>query len=134
MHVWIEDGLTPCAGIGCHDRSDNVDKLCEAGNLHTVCVAQECDQHASDEKCILKVVNILKLMRCTYPFFQFLILFVAVIPYVPLIEGEVDLFLAVFFRFDCIADCNYTGDEIIHTLGACQKIKRIICIISVILV
>lgn len=97
MHVWIEDRLTPCTGIGCHDRSDNVDKLCEAGNLDTVCVAQECDQHASDEKCILKVVNILKLMRCAYPFLQLLILLIAVIPYVPLIEGKVNLLFAVFF-------------------------------------
>ena len=134
MHVWIEDRLTPCTGIGCHDRSDNVDKLCEAGNLDTVCVAQECDQHASDEKCILKVVNILKLMRCAYPFLQLLILLIAVIPYVPLIEGKVNLLFTVFFCFDCITDRNYTGDEIIHALGACQEIDSIICIISVVLV
>ena len=96
-------------------------------------MAQECDQHASDEKCILKVVNILKLMRSAYPFLQLLILLIAVIPYVPLIEGKVNLLFAVFFRFDCITDRNYTGDEIIHALGASQKFSGIVFLIAVVL-
>ena len=33
-----------------------------------------------------------------------------------------------------LTDRNYTGDEIIHALGACQEIDSIICIISVVLV
>ena len=82
---------------------------------------------------ILKIIYILQLMRRLHPFFQLRISFIAVIPYIPLIEGEVDLFLAVFFRFDCIADRNNTGDEIIHSLGACQEINGVICIISIVL-
>ncbi len=89
----IEDRLSPGSGIGGHDRSDHVDQLGQAGDLDTVCVAKKGDEKASHEKGILKVVDILQLVRRFAPFLQLFIGFMGVVPDVPFVKGEVDLFL-----------------------------------------
>ena len=37
---WIEDRQLPCcsAALICHDRCDNINQLCQAGNLYSVCM------------------------------------------------------------------------------------------------
>ena len=68
-----------------------------------------------------------------YPFFQLLILFITVVPYVPLIEGKIDLFFSMLLCFYSIADGNHSWDKIIHALGACQKIGSVSRCISIVL-
>ena len=82
----IEDSLSPGSGIGGHDRSDDVDQLGQAGDLDTVCVAKKGDEKASHEKGILKVVDILQLVRRFAPFLQLFIGFMGVVPDVPFVK------------------------------------------------
>ena len=72
-------------------------------------------------------------MWCLDPFFQFFICFVAVIPDIPLIEGQVNILFAVFLCFDSITDTYDTGDKIIHSLGTSQKIRGIVITVSIVL-
>ena len=133
VHVWIKNSLTPCTCIGSHDRCDNIYKLCQAGHFHTVRMTEQCDQHTSYQKGILKIIDILQLVWRLPPFFQFLIRFIAVIPYIPLIKGQMDPLFGMLLRTHCVADADYAGDEIIHSLGICKKIRRVICSIAIIL-
>ena len=72
-------------------------------------------------------------MRCLHPFLQFFVLLVAVVPYVPLVKGKVDLFFAMFLCFYSITDGNHTGDKIIHAFGACKEIRSVTRLISIVL-
>ena len=72
-------------------------------------------------------------MWCLDPFFQFFICLVAVIPYIPFIEGQVNILFAVFLCFDSITDTYNTGDKIIHSLGTCQEIRGIVIAVSIVL-
>ena len=87
VHIWIEYGLTPGACIRCHDRCDYIDQLGQAGDLHSVRMSQHGDQHASYQKRVFKVIDILQLVRRLIPRLDFLVLLVAVIPHVPLVKG-----------------------------------------------
>ena len=69
------------------------------------------DQHASNQKGIFKIINILKLMWSLSPFFQFLVGCIAVIPHIPLIKGKVNALFAMLFRTDSVADADYAGNK-----------------------
>ena len=43
-----------------------------------------------------------------YPFFQLSILFNAVVPYVPFVEGKIDLFFSMLLYFYSISDGNHS--------------------------
>ena len=127
------NGLHPCPGIRSHDRRNNVDQLRQACNLYTVRMAEHGDHHSGNQKRILKIINIFQLMRCLAPTLQLFILFVGVIPHVPLIKGQVDRFFLPFFCLYRIADGQDFTDKLIHIHRICQEFRRIVFLISVIL-
>ena len=133
MHVGIENGLSPCAGIGGHDGRNHVHKLCQTGDLYTVGMAQQGDEHASHQKGVFKIIDILQLVWSLHPFFQLLVRFVAVIPDVPLIKGKIDLLLAPLFGLHAVRDGQNGRNEFIHSLGICQKFRRVVVPVSIVL-
>ena len=127
MHEGVIDRLCPApAAVSRHDRSNHVDKLCEAGNLDSIGVAKQRDQHGANQQRILKVVDILQQRKCTVPFLpfpDFLILFVGMIPDIPLVKREVDLLFAVLLPLDRVADRDHALDELVHIHGPCQETR-----------
>ncbi len=79
--------LTPTIATGfSHNRCDDVDQLGEAGDFNHIAVVDECDQHASDEKGIRKIVSFFFDRPGTDPFFRFSSSFLEVVPDIPFIE------------------------------------------------
>ena len=72
-------------------------------------------------------------MRRLGPRLNLLVLFVAVIPYIPLVKGQIDIFSGVFFCLHCVTDRYNSGNEVIHPFGGSEKIRRITAAVSVIL-
>lgn len=112
---------------------DNIYQLSQAGYLYPVRMTQHGDEHAAHQQCIFKVIYILQLMRSLYPFFQLSVRIIAVIPHVPFIKGQVDLFLASLLRLYTVTDGKDGADKFIHALGICQKFRCIIVPVSIIL-
>ena len=138
MHKGIVGRLCPAAAsVTRHDRGDNVDKLCKAGDLYAVGIAEKGEKHGADEKSIFKIIDILKKRESSPPLFalpDFLVLLVGVVPNVPLVEGEVDLLLAVLLAFYSITDGGDGMDEIIHIHRARQEARSVPCRVAVIAV
>ena len=122
----IKDRLSPGTGIRSHNRSDHIDQLCQAGDLDTVSMLQESNEKTADQKCILKIVDILQLMRCLAPFFQLFICFMRMIPDIPFIKGKIDLFLSAFLCFDTVQNGDNGRDKLIHSHTSCQEIRCVV--------
>ena len=138
MHKGIIDRLCPAAAaVASHDRRDDVDKLRKAGDLDAVGIAEEGEEHGTDEQSVFKIIDILEERQGSAPLFalpDFLILLVGMVPDVPLVEGEVDLLFAVLLAFDGIADGGDGMDKIVHVHGAGQEaggIPRRIAVVPV---
>ncbi len=86
MHIRIKDGLSPCSGIGGHDRRDYIDKLRKTADLHTVRMSEHGDQHTAHQKRIFEIIDIFQLVRLLDPFLQLLVRLIGVIPYIPLVQ------------------------------------------------
>ena len=129
MHEGIIDGLGPAAApVACHDGRDNVDQLGQARDLDPIRIAQQRDQHGTDQKRVFEVVDILQQRQSPVPLVllpDLLILLAGMVPDVPLVEGEIDLLFAVFLSLHRIADGYYALDKVIHIHRPGEEARRV---------
>ena len=138
MHVGIEDRLRPAsAAVPGHNRRNHVHQLRQACHLHPVRVAQEGDQHAACQQGVLKVVDVLQQRQGGAPLFllpDLLVLFIGVIPDVPLVKGQVDLLLLVLLALHRVADGDHRMDKVIQVHAPGQEAGGIVGGIAVVTV
>ena len=108
--VGVVDRLLPrrAAGLG-HDRRDDVHELRDAGDLHPVGAADEGVEGAADQQHVLEIVDVLQDRRRLLPVDALAVvadavLRAAVVPDVPLVEGDVDVVLRALLRLDVVDD------------------------------
>ena len=132
MHKRKKDSLLKnTAACFCKNRSNNINKLSKAGNLDSVTMTKKRNHHWANHKCIFKIINILKKIRCYTPFFKRSIIWM--IPYIPFIKGEVNCFLWTLFCLNIIAGTDNGINKFIKLKRFCKKALNIVRLIVIIL-
>ena len=93
----MEDGLDEHVVTTGLDRSDDVDNLCDVGDLHHVCVADKAVQETSHDQCVFEVVTLFDQMRRNLV--RTLHLHVLV-PDIPFVETQQHATAMAMFRLD----------------------------------
>lgn len=104
-----------------HNGGDHIHQLRQAGDLHTVRAAQQSDEHRTHQHGVLHKINILQLVGMLAPSGNLLILLVGMVPYVPFVKGEVDLFFPLVPSANPVADGGHLTDKSLHIQGAGQE-------------
>ena len=124
------DGLGPAASaVSGHDGGYDIYQLGQAGDLHPVGMPQEGDQHAARQKGVFEVIDVLQKRKGRPPFFplpDLLVLFVGMVPDIPLVEGQMDLLFQVLLSLYRIADGYHRMDEVVQVHAPGQEARRII--------